>query len=188
MRLVALSFIGCLLLAACAPSGSAASAAEAATGTLQALQANDSAALAALVHPDKGVRFTPYSFVKPDIDVTLTPEGLQELAQSGEAILWGQDEGPGQPIVLTLGAYLDRYARDHDFAAAPDVLWNEPVDRGTMINNAAAIYPGAEIVEYHFPGFDPQYGGMDWRSLRLALEEKRGRWYVVGIIHDEWTP
>jgi hypothetical protein len=44
------------------------------------------------------------------------------------------------------------------------------------------------IVEYYFPGFDPQYGGMDWRSLRLVFSDHGGTWYLAGIIHDEWTP
>ena len=52
----------------------------------------------------------------------------------------------------------------------------------------AKILPGrAMVVEYHFPGFDPQYGGLDWASLRLVFQEFEGRWVLVGIIHDEWT-
>jgi hypothetical protein len=44
------------------------------------------------------------------------------------------------------------------------------------------------IVEYYFPGFDPQYGGMDWRSLKLVFSQADGSWNLAGIIHDEWTP
>jgi hypothetical protein len=36
-------------------------------------------------------------------------------------------------------------------------------------------------------GFDPEYEGMDWRSLRLVFEKKNDIWYLVGIIHDQWT-
>jgi (p)ppGpp synthase/HD superfamily hydrolase len=28
---------------------------------------------------------------------------------------------------------------------------------------------------------------MDWRSLRLVFEKKDDIWYIVGIIHDQWT-
>jgi hypothetical protein len=28
---------------------------------------------------------------------------------------------------------------------------------------------------------------MDWRSLRLVFEEQGGSWYLVGIVHDQWT-
>jgi len=30
------------------------------------------------------------------------------------------------------------------------------------------------VVEYHFPGIDPQYGGLDWRSLRLVFQQSGG--------------
>ncbi len=58
---------------------------------------------------------------------------------------------------------------------------------GNSIDNSQEYYPGAMVVEYHFPGFDPQYGGLDWASLRLVFQEFEGRWVLVGIIHDEWT-
>jgi hypothetical protein len=28
---------------------------------------------------------------------------------------------------------------------------------------------------------------MDWRSLGLVLEEQKGAWYLVGIVHGEWA-
>jgi hypothetical protein len=28
---------------------------------------------------------------------------------------------------------------------------------------------------------------MDWQSLRLVFEETAGNWYLVGIVHDQWT-
>jgi hypothetical protein len=42
-------------------------------------------------------------------------------------------------------------------------------------------------VEYYFPGFEAQYEGMDWKSLRLVFEQHQGSWKLVGIIHNEWT-
>ena len=41
-------------------------------------------------------------------------------------------------------------------------------------------------MEYYFSGFDPQYGGMDWRSLRLVFAPHGEGWALVGIVHDEW--
>jgi hypothetical protein len=58
---------------------------------------------------------------------------------------------------------------------------------GNSIDNSQEYYPGARIVEYYFPGFDPQYAGMDWRSIRLVFMEENNIWYLVGIIHDQWT-
>ena len=55
------------------------------------------------------------------------------------------------------------------------------------MNNVRAIYPKSIVVEYYYDGFDPQYEGMDWQSLRLVFESEADRWVLVGIIHDEWT-
>jgi len=43
------------------------------------------------------------------------------------------------------------------------------------------------IVEYYFPGFDPDFKGMAWRSLRLVFQELQDQWYLTGVIHSEWT-
>ena len=48
-------------------------------------------------------------------------------------------------------------------------------------------YQSAVVVEFYFPGFDPQYAGMDWRSLRLVFMQQGSDWFLVGIIHDQWT-
>jgi hypothetical protein len=42
-------------------------------------------------------------------------------------------------------------------------------------------------IEYYFSGFDPQYGGMDWRSLRLVFIKDSNNWYLAAIVHGEWT-
>ena len=60
---------------------------------------------------------------------------------------------------------------------------------GSIIDNAQEVYPGATVVEYHFDGFDEQYAGMDWRSLRLVMhQDVDGDYELVGVIHDEWAP
>jgi len=28
---------------------------------------------------------------------------------------------------------------------------------------------------------------MDWKSLRLVFKERNGKFFLVGIGHDEWT-
>jgi hypothetical protein len=42
-------------------------------------------------------------------------------------------------------------------------------------------------VEYHFSGFDKKFEGMDWASLKLVFENSNNEWYLVGIVHDQWT-
>lgn len=138
---------------------------------------------------DTGVRFTPYTHVHPEADQMLQPLELAMFDSDQAVRTWGNEAGSGFPIQLTNEQYMQRYIWDHDYRTAPQVFWNTKLDRGGMIDNAQEVYPGASVVEYHFPGFDPQYGGMDWRSLRLVLAQNDdAEWTLYGVIHDEWTP
>ncbi len=207
MRTPSLLLLATLLLAACGtseptptpppePTPSSAAAAvlptgtkeEVATAVVTALQQGKPAEVAKYAHPEKGVRFTPYTYVNPETDVILTAAEIAAAASDTTHKTWGVQEGSGEPISMSVLEYFSRYVYNHDYATAPVVRWNEPQTKGSMIDNAKEFYPAAQIVEYHFDGFDPKYEGMDWGSLRLALEEHEGAWFVTGMIHDEWTP
>ena len=43
------------------------------------------------------------------------------------------------------------------------------------------------FIDYHFSGFDQKLNGMDWVSLRLVFEKQNGQYFIVAIIHDQWT-
>ena len=88
---------------------------------------------------------------------------------------------------MTFLDYYNRFIYDEDYVAAHQIAVNTRLGPGSSLDNSQQIYPNATIVEYHFTGFDPQYMGMDWRSLRIVLEPTGNLWYLVGIIHDEWT-
>ena len=156
-----------------------------------ALREQDWEAIAQAVHPDKGVRFSPYTYVHvgegEDGDRVFGAEDLVGLVADETVYHWGYFDGSGEPIDRTFSDYYNRFVYDVDFAWAPAVGFNEIVGRGNTINNVAEAYSQAQVVEYHLPGLDPRFGGMDWRSLRLVLENEGDTWYLVGIVHDEWT-
>jgi hypothetical protein len=169
------------------------SVASLAAQAILAIRDHDLPELAGLVHPVKGVTFSPYTYVRPlqgapgTADLVFSPTQLEDLWSDPTVYLWGAFDGSGEPIQLTFREYYHRFIYDVDFAQ-PDVIgFDATIGRGNTINNIPSVYPDAVTVEYHFEGFDPQYEGMDWRSLRLVLEEYEGDWYVVGIVHDEWT-
>lgn len=154
---------------------------------LNLLAGKDMEKLVEFVHPVKGVRFSPYSYVDPVTDVVFMPGDLKGYFSSSVEYHWGRYDGTGDPINLTPAAYYDIFIYDQDYKKAERVSYNEQLFQGNMINNAPDVYPGSIIVEYHFTGFEPEYGGMDWRSLRLVFEEFKGQWLLAGIIHDQWT-
>jgi hypothetical protein len=161
--------------------------------TIMALKEQDLEKLAGLVHPSQGVRFSPYTYVQvePDApdeeDLVFGADQIPDLLNDTTVYHWGVYDGSGEPIDLTFREYYDRFIYDADFAHPEVVGFDEEIGWSSMINNIAEVYPVAVTVEYHFEGFEPEYAGMDWRSLRLVLEEWDGIWYLVGIVHDEWT-
>jgi hypothetical protein len=156
-----------------------------------ALREQDWQTVAQAVHPGKGVRFSPYTYVRVDegqeADRVFSAEELAGLAVDETVYHWGVFDGSGEPIDKTFADYYSRFVYDADFYWAYAVGFNEIVGRGNTINNVAEAYPQAKFVEFHLPGSDPRFAGMDWRSLRLVLEQEGDTWYLVGIVHDEWT-
>lgn len=152
-----------------------------------ALKDKDMAALAALVHPDKGVRFSPYSYVDTKQDLNFTAEQTAKLAGDQTPKTWGSYDGSGEPIKLTFAAYYDKFLYNHDYAKAEKISYNQTLGKGNTASNLKEIYPDANYMEYYYSGFDPQLEGMDWAGLTLVFEPKGGNWYLVGIVSSRWT-
>ena len=139
------------------------------------------------VHPVDGVRFSPYGYVDTANHLVFSGNDLDGIMQSSQQYTWGAFDGTGDPIDMTFTEYYDRFIYDHEFAN-PELIGNDTIiGTGNTLINLDDVYPDASFVEFHFSGFDPQYDGMDWRSLRLVFEEDNGNWQLVGIVHDEWT-
>lgn len=156
---------------------------------IQALKTQDTKSLADVVHPDFGLRFSPYGNIRTgkDGDLVFTASEIGGLFADKTVRTWGAYDGSGNPIDLTFAGYYQKFVYDVDFATAPNIGYNEVLGQGNTLVNTTEVYPDAAFVEFHFDGFDPKYGGADWRSLRLVFENKDGVWYLVGIVHDQWT-
>ncbi|PIQ75927.1 hypothetical protein COU78_03085 [Candidatus Peregrinibacteria bacterium CG10_big_fil_rev_8_21_14_0_10_49_24] len=188
MKRLLISFFALTLLTACNNLPSSSVSVEArATRVISALKARDLETLSQLSHPIKGVRFTPYTYVNGGRNIFFYAKDIPRAMDDPTYHRWGDYDGSGEPIYMTFAEYYDEFIYDHDYRNAPEVFWNQRVNRGNSIDNAAEAYPDSQIVEYHFPGFNEQFGGMDWSSLRLVFEQLDDTWYLVGIIHDQWT-
>jgi len=152
-----------------------------------AVKEKDFVKLSIFIHPQLGVRFSPYSHVNIGNDLIFSAQQIASAKNDFNIYKWGIYDGSGLPIEFTFDEYYKKFVYDKDFAGAKVIAYNEIIGKGNMINNNFEVYPGSIIVEYHFPGFDPQYEGMDWESLRLVFEKYDNIWYLVGIIHDQWT-
>lgn len=170
------------------PSGTlAAVLRESADAVLEAIRDKDYESLAETTDPVAGLRFSPYAFVDIDNDVVVPAEDVAGLGKDDSLRTWGSFDGTGDPITMDFRDYRDRFIWDHDYLEAEQVGVNEVIGAGNTLNNLAEAYPGDSFVEYHFPGFDPKYEGMDWRSLRVVMRPSSHGWTLVGLVHDEWT-
>lgn len=154
---------------------------------MNAISKMDMVSLSTYVHPRMGLRFSPYSFVR-DTDLVFTADQVAALPASSQVYHWGSNAGSDAPIDLSFPDYYKDFIYDVDFLNAPEMSLNHRLGGGSTIDNAREFYQASMVVEYYFPGFDSKYQGMDWRGLRLVFTEYNGAWFLVGIIHDEWTP
>lgn len=157
--------------------------------TLQAFKAHDGKKLAALVHPRKGVRFSPSAYVDVANDVVFSRVQVETLWTDEKNYTWGYEAGSGEPITMTPSQYFRAYVMDRDFLNPSSISVNSDRAAGTTSNNAASVYPEATRVEYFIESSvrdgEP---ALDWAALRLVFERSDGDGYLVGVIHDEWAP
>jgi hypothetical protein len=70
-----------------------------------ALKAKNTTRLATYVHPTKGLRFSPYTYVEPANNRVFTRAQVAGLAGSSRRYLWGEADGSGDPIRMTYSRY-----------------------------------------------------------------------------------
>lgn len=143
--------------------------------------------LAGTVHPQKGVLFSPYGFVDTESAVVFDHAEVRRAGADSTERIWGTFDGTGDPIRMTFNEYYERFVYDADYAALDCGAPNERLAHGNTLNNIDEVFSEDSVfIECHDSGSD-QYGGMDWRSLRIVLEPTGRRWVLVGLVHDEWT-
>jgi hypothetical protein len=159
---------------------------QAADQVITALANRDMETVAEFVHPEMGVRLSPYTYVEEG-HLVFMPEELTALVDLDTVYNWGRYDGTGDPINLTFDEYYEEFIYSADFANPEQMAVDEEIGWSNTINNIYEFFPGSSYVEYHFSGFEEEFGGMDWESLRLVFVQDDGTWMLVGIVHDQWT-
>jgi hypothetical protein len=143
--------------------------------------------LAKYVHPTKGLSFSPYGHVS--VNRVIVKEGeLAKIWRSNPVIIWGNYDGSGQPIKMSIVDYFKTFVYAADYTSAPLTAINKRLGQGNSYSNIQEVFPNSIFVEYHFKGFEPKFQGMDWRSLILVFEKRQDKgWWLIAIINDQWT-
>ncbi len=150
-----------------------------------ALSQKDMQSLASLIHPVKGVRFSPYLSIDPKTDLVYNTAQLMVFFRDHRKHTWGYYEGTSTAIKLTNEEYYKLYLYDADYAHAVKTRLNPEPDNILITGNIFEVYPKGIVVEYRFPQ-DTNQNNTVWRSLKLVFEPEGKTCFLVGIIHDQW--
>ena len=156
---------------------------------LTAFKNKNYAAIADFIDPVAGVRFSPYGFIDTIRNVIFSRENFAEQARKSnqDKIGWGEFDGSGDTILMTLNEYMAKFVYDVDFSRPETRKINEFIGHGNSLNNLLSVYKNCDFTESHFSGFEKKYEGMDWRSLRLIFKERDEMFFLVAVVHDQWT-
>lgn len=150
-----------------------------------AFRDNNMSVLARYVHPHKGVRFSPNPLIGND-DVVFTGANIQGVFKDKKKYNWGVDVTSLEPINKTFNEYCQEFIYDRDYASVKDIGYNRVVRETDMVSNISEYYPDAIVIEYYFSGSVAQESS-DWTRLRLVFEEFSDEWFLIGVVHEQWT-
>lgn len=154
---------------------------------LTSIKKNDLNSFAKFIHPTLGVRFSPYAYIDTIKDVKLLSSEMTDLVKKQNAINWGSYDGSGEIITLNINEYFKKFVYNADFLNAENKSINKIMQTGNTINNIDSVYKNCDFTENHFSGIDKKFEGIDWCSLRLVYKKFNDNYYLVGVIHDQWT-
>lgn len=152
---------------------------------LQALHDKNYKRFSEFIHPEKGVRFSMYAFVSPEGDKLFSKSDFIKYQPTKTVFTWGALDGSGDPYKSTITDYLIKWVYSKDFATG-QVSINEFQGKGNSLNNLKDIYSKADFTENFIKG-SGENAEMDWKCLRLVFEQLNGKYYLVGVINDQWT-
>lgn len=155
-----------------------------ASEVLLAIKNLDMRRLSALVHPQKGVRFSAFAWVGAD-DKRLSRRQVRNLAARDTRSVWYMNDEAGTAARMTAREYLSKHVYEHDYLKASRVSYNTQHKRSNTIPNVLDFYPRAIVVEYYEPNSDPNERG--WDTLWLVFEKMGNEWYLVGVVKDTPT-
>lgn len=135
----------------------------------------------------EGLLFSPYGYVDTENAVVLSEDEVENLDNNNEEYQWGSYDGSGEEILLNFSDYYDEFIYDQDFIEAEIIGNNVRIGQGNSLENIHEVFDDAKFVEFHFSGFEEEYEGIDWVSLRLVFVEDGDSWNLVAVVHDQWT-
>lgn len=157
-----------------------------ATDILHTLNDRNMEALAAHVHPEKGLLFSPYLSISEET-VHFEQNEIDTLLEDETTYLWGYGEANTE-IRLSPADYFTQHLEAERFFEADEVFVDQENPAVEYSDYLQTVFPEAKIVEFYDAGTD-QFSGLDWRSLNLVFEQDaENEWRLVAVINNLFTP
>ncbi len=141
--------------------------------------------LAGFVSPVSGLGFSSNSFIDSG-DIRFSKEEVAGLWNNMKKYRF-PDYGEGGK--KTFREYYSADVYDKDFVKATEIELNK-LKRGpnSDIFMLKDSYPNASFVDFHIPAPKDPDQELDWATLRLVFVKEGKEWWLVHIMHDNWTP
>ena len=161
-----------------------------AINAIESINCRDYESLSRYVHPEKGILFSPYSFVDYNEHLVFSSEQVGRFAGDNSIYIWGIKDASNIPLELTVDDYFNRYVYDKNYLFVDQIGINIVIRQQGNIQNIKEhltdLFGGCIIVDFYDQG-SGEYEGLDWSSIILVLEKYNGRFNIVAIVHSSYT-
>ncbi|MBK8902351.1 MAG: SH3 domain-containing protein [Anaerolineaceae bacterium] len=141
----------------------------------------DDAALAQLIHPERGLRVRLLWY---EAETNLDNNNLLSDPTSYN---WGSAAGSGEAILGTPAQVLLPRLQT-DFLAATEMACNEifhgPTTGFVVLPDA---YAPLNFISFYRPGTN-EFDGLNWGTWVVGVEQWQGQYYLSTLVHYQWEP
>lgn len=153
---------------------------------LTAIRNRDYQLLADYVHPEKGIIFSPDSYVDYNEDPIFSAEQIRAFGSDNTIYSWGYFDVSEKLIELTASEYFDEFVYDKEYIYSRQIGINTIVCSGNLEENVADLFPNAIFIDFHDEGTE-EVDRIDWSDLKIVLEKYNGALNVIAVINSRAT-